>query len=57
MCLGDVLTKMEVFLFLATLLQQYDLNIPLNEKPPEADGIVAVSMSPKPYFVCVVPRK
>ncbi len=56
MCLGDVLTKMEVFLFLSSLLQQFNLCIPHNEEPPLALGIVAASMAPKPFQVCAVPR-
>lgn len=56
MCLGDVLTKMEVFLFLTSLLQQFDLRVPENEKPPVVAGIVSASMSPKPFNVCLIPR-
>ncbi|CAG2109497.1 unnamed protein product [Medioppia subpectinata] len=56
MCLGDVLTKMEVFLFLSSLLQEFDLCVPDIEDPPKAQGIVAASMAPKPYQVCAVPR-
>ena len=57
MCLGDVLTKMEVFLFLSSLLQQFDLCVPENQEPPLALGIVAASMAPKPFHVCAIPRK
>ena len=56
MCLGDVLTKMEVFLFLTNLLQQFHLDIPDQEKPPQIASIVSASMSPKPFKVCLVPR-
>jgi len=56
MCLGDVLTKMEVFLFLSSLLQQFDLCVPHNEEPPLAMGIEAATMAPRPFKVCAVPR-
>lgn len=56
MCLGDVLTKMEVFLFLSSLLQQFNLCVPHNEEPPLALGIVAASVAPKPFQVCAVHR-
>ncbi|XP_054166973.1 cytochrome P450 18a1-like [Oppia nitens] len=57
MCLGDVLTKMEFFLFMSSLLQQFDLCVPHNEEPPQALGITAATMAPKPFQVCAIPRK
>lgn len=56
MCLGDILTKMEVFLFLTNLLQQFDLQVPENEKRPEVASIVSASMAPKPFKVCLRSR-
>lgn len=55
MCLGDVLTKMEVFLFLTGLLNEYNLCIPEGQQP-EQEGNVAASMSAKPFDVLLVPR-
>ena len=56
MCLGDILAKMEVFLFLATIVQKYELRIPHNEKAPSMNGSVAASIVPKPFRVCLVRR-
>lgn len=56
MCLGDVLTKMEVFLFLTSLLQNFELRVPDKEKPPQIAGILSATISPKPFNVCLVHR-
>ncbi|XP_076312336.1 cytochrome P450 18a1-like isoform X1 [Tachypleus tridentatus] len=55
-CLGDVLTKMELFLFLTGLLHQFNLRVPEGEEPPSTEGVVAVSLTPKPFHVCASQR-
>lgn len=60
MCLGDVLTKMEVFLFLTSLIQSYELCVPSEESSlPVSDmgGTAAVSVVPKPFQVSLRPRR
>lgn len=56
MCVGDSLTKMEVFLFLTSLLQKFDLRVPLGEEPPTLEGDTHISMTAKPFKICAVPR-
>ena len=56
MCLGDVLAKMEVFLFLTTIVQKYELLVPANEETPSMNGSVAASIVPKPFRVSLAPR-
>ncbi|XP_067133239.1 cytochrome P450 18a1-like [Centruroides vittatus] len=52
-CVGDTLTKMEVFMFLSSMLHQFHVRIPDGEKPPELNGKVAASLTSIPYKVCV----
>ncbi|XP_054923489.1 cytochrome P450 18a1-like [Dermacentor andersoni] len=56
MCLGNHLTQTEVFLFLSNLLLRYTLELPEGEQPPSMDGHVAVSHTPRPFRVKIVPR-
>jgi hypothetical protein len=56
MCLGDVLTKMEVFLFMTSLIQTYELCVPssadeLTLPIGDLSGTAAVSVVPKPFQV------
>ncbi|RWS14884.1 cytochrome P450-like protein 20 [Dinothrombium tinctorium] len=57
MCLGDTLTRMEVFLFLTGLLKKYNLQVPPNEEMPSTKGTTAVSTVPKPYNVYITLRR
>lgn len=52
-CVGDTLTKMEMFMFLSSMLHQFDISIPEGEKPPELNGKVAASLTSAPYKVYV----
>ncbi|PRD21179.1 UNVERIFIED_CONTAM: Cyp18a1 [Trichonephila clavipes] len=56
-CVGDSLTKMEVFLFLTSLLQQFELRVPEGENPPSLVGETHVSVTAKPFKICAVPRE
>ena len=57
MCLGNVLTKMELFLFLSSLVQKYELKMPPHEEMPSMKGQAAASLVPKPFHVVLSPRK
>lgn len=56
MCLGDVLAKMELFLFFATLMHSFDMTLPAGEMMPSLKGTVGVTITPELFKVCLKPR-
>ena len=56
MCIGDSLTRIELFHFLANIVQNFELRVPDNTEPPSVDGISYLSLKPVPFKVCIRPR-
>lgn len=56
MCLGDVLAKMELFLFFSTLMHSFDITLPHGEAMPSLKGNVGVTITPEMFKVCLTPR-
>lgn len=54
-CLGDLLAKMQVFIFLAGLLQRFDLSVAPEDRdqPPKIKGIVGLSNAPVAFRVAL----
>ena len=50
-CLGESLAKMEIFMFLSSILYRYEIHQVEGEKPPDLEGIVSIFNSPKPYKI------
>ena len=55
-CLGEALAKMELFLFLTTMIRMFDFRVPDDGPPPSLEGVLGVTFSPKPYKVQMIPR-
>ena len=55
-CLGESLARIEVFLYLTTLVQRFEFLPPKGEGPPPIEAILASTNSPKPYKVRAIPR-
>ena len=57
MCLGESLARMELFLYLSTLVQHFRFLPPEEETLPSlAEGEFGLTLSPKPYKIRAVPR-
>ncbi|KAM6303648.1 cytochrome P450 2D6 [Podargus strigoides] len=55
-CLGEQLARMELFIFLTTLLQKFTFVLPEDQPRPQEDGQFAFLRAPHPYLVRAVPR-
>lgn len=59
-CLGQSLAKIEIFLFLAGLLQQFKFALPPGSSQPDleapVDPVVRGVLAPSPYKLCVTMR-
>ena len=55
-CLGELLAKAEVFLFVAQLLHQFKIENPSGCPLPSLEGDIGMGLKPKPYKVCIKRR-
>ncbi|XP_033105470.1 cytochrome P450 2C23-like [Anneissia japonica] len=55
-CLGESLAKMEMFLFMTNFFQKFKVTIPEGHPQPDFDPVVGLTMSPKQFKVCAIPR-
>uniref|UniRef100_U5EUU5 Putative cytochrome n=1 Tax=Corethrella appendiculata TaxID=1370023 RepID=U5EUU5_9DIPT len=56
MCLGDVLARMELFLFFSSLMHTFTISLPEGEPMPSLKGNVGVTISPQAFKVKLIPR-
>ncbi|XP_034945934.1 cytochrome P450 18a1 [Chelonus insularis] len=56
MCLGDVLARMELFLFFSSLLHTFDIRLPEGTSLPSLRGNAGVTVTPDPFKVCLIQR-
>jgi len=54
--MGEVLAKSNVFLFTASLLQNFSFRVPDGEDLPTTECLDGVTPNPYPYDALVVPR-
>ncbi|KAF7231621.1 cytochrome P450 17A2 isoform X1 [Nothobranchius furzeri] len=55
-CVGESLARLELFLFLSSLLQRMSFRLPDGDPPPNLQGRLGVVLQPLPYKVIVTPR-
>lgn len=56
MCLGDVLARMELFLFFSSLLHCFHLEVPAGEELPSLKVLPGVTLTPESFKVTLVQR-
>lgn len=56
MCLGDVLARMELFLFFSSLVHNFNIKLPANAPLPSLRGNAGVTVTPDPFKVCLMQR-
>ncbi|XP_061816473.2 cytochrome P450 17A2 [Nerophis lumbriciformis] len=55
-CVGESLARLELFLFLSSMLQRMSFTLPDGVSPPNLQGRLGVVLQPLPYKVAVKPR-
>lgn len=56
MCLGDALARMELFLFFANVLHNFDLRLPEGDVLPSLRGNAGITVTPDPFKICAIRR-
>ena len=55
-CLGKAVAKMELFLFLAAMIKQFDFVLPEGVSEPDLEGVLSDTYAPKPFKVRAIQR-
>ncbi|CAI5776021.1 cytochrome P450 2J5-like [Podarcis lilfordi] len=55
-CLGMQMAKIEIFIFLTSLLRAFSLQLPEGVKELNQEAIIGSTAHPHPYKLCAVPR-
>jgi 26-hydroxylase len=56
MCLGDVLARMELFLFFSSIMHCFNVSLPEGAELPSLKGNVGVTITPELFQVVLTPR-
>ncbi|XP_015679159.2 cytochrome P450 2J5-like [Protobothrops mucrosquamatus] len=56
-CMGELLARIEIFIFLTSLLKAFSFRLPAGVKVLNEAPIVKATMNPHPYKLCAIPTK
>ncbi|XP_068601252.1 cytochrome P450 2J6-like [Brachionichthys hirsutus] len=56
LCLGEMLARMEIFLFFTSFMQHFTFSMPAGVKPV-MDSRFGVTLAPQPYDICATSRR
>lgn len=56
MCLGDVLARMELFLFFSSLMHRFHITLPQGAEIPSLNGNAGVTIYPDKFKICLKER-
>ncbi|KAI8492617.1 hypothetical protein Bbelb_296580 [Branchiostoma belcheri] len=56
-CIGSQLAKMQLLLYITTVLQRFSLRLPEGEPPPSLDGSLGVMLQCPSFRMCAVSRQ
>lgn len=56
MCLGEVLARMEIFLFFSSLLHAFEISVPEGDTLPNLKGVAGITINPHPFRIRLKPR-
>uniref|UniRef100_A0ACB8FCC9 Uncharacterized protein n=2 Tax=Sphaerodactylus townsendi TaxID=933632 RepID=A0ACB8FCC9_9SAUR len=55
-CPGEQLARMELFIFFTSLMRAFTFQLPEGVKELDTDPLIGLSLVPRPYKICAVPR-
>ncbi|XP_026545659.1 cytochrome P450 2J2-like isoform X1 [Notechis scutatus] len=56
-CVGELLARIEIFIFLTSLLRAFSFQMPEGVKEFNEKPVVNLTMPPQPYKICAIPHK
>ncbi|XP_026578935.1 cytochrome P450 2J2-like isoform X1 [Pseudonaja textilis] len=56
-CVGEQLARIEIFIFLTSLLRTFSFQMPEGVKEFNEKPVVNLTMPPQPYKICAIPHK
>jgi len=56
MCLGNILARVELFMFFSSIMHTFDISLPQGADLPSLKGNPGVTISPERFAVCLKER-